>query len=106
MRTLKELYELVRLELIKTEGLRLGICFAIKNCYNTEKITREEMDFIRKDFMNRQPGIFSREFYHKTYNRVYRMISLKVNLTYYWWSFNDAGYEQRLRFLKKIINSL
>lgn len=106
MRTLKELYELVRLELIETKGPRLGICFAIKNCYKTEKITREERDFIQEDFRNRQPGIFNRQFYCKSYKRIDYITHEQGDLTYHWWRLNDTGYEQRLRFLKKIIDSL
>lgn len=82
MRTYKELYTII-LDLLKEINDHTnGICFYILHARTRKLITKEEEEFLEKDFKRRRPKLNS-----------------------YWWPLNEAGEKERIRFLEYLIKT-
>lgn len=94
MRTLKQLYELLLSEFDNLHGD--GICTKITHLRKKGLITSPENWSLYNDFLNRKPiPYFSKFWWNKSYTG-----------KGYWWTCDEAGGEQRIRFIKHIIKSL
>ena len=104
MRTLKELYQVVLIELLKDHQVDVGICGNIVTLSYFKKINSNEYKLLMDDFLSRKPNLFHKEYYNRYFNT--------FNLSYsdfqdeFWWALNEKGFQRRVLFLEKIIDSL
>lgn len=98
MRAAKELYQLVLKEQI--ENPHKSICQNINALYydyEWEGINDDERIALHCDFSNNYPSIFSKFWWNEHFTN---------NKANYWWTFDDKGQQQRIKFLQHIISKL
>lgn len=92
-RTLKELYEI-----LLNYSVNNGICHNIDDIYAISRISYKEYELLKRDFNKRKPFIFSKFFWHKSFQKFSHGYS-------YWWNGKESN-EQRKLFIQHIINTL
>lgn len=104
MKTLKELYEKVLYEFLHNHKTNIGICNIIYALRNFQIINNDEYELISKDFDSRKPHPFNKEYYNKYFNT----LNSKHGdfKRHFWWALNEKGFQRRVLFLQKIIDSL
>jgi len=92
-RSLKELYQIV----LDNFQFNYGICNNIVRCYMDDKISLKENTKLSLDLQQRRPSFFSKFYWNKSYHKLGNA---------FWWPINNEGNEQRIKFLKHLINKL
>jgi len=95
MRTLKQLYILL---LEKQITKPTGICHNITGIHFEDGISFDKMMLLYSDFRKRHPDFLSKFWWNKHFDRKYK--------TGYWWTLDEKGQEQRIKFLQHIISKL
>lgn len=107
VRSLKELYTLVLNYLEgkeKEECYYFGICSAINRLNYNQTITYDEYTILRAHFHNQRPckgywfGIFSK---HKDFTNDVSFID-----NVFWWTQDEEGLQQRIKFIKYLITKV
>jgi hypothetical protein len=97
MRNLKELYQIV-IDNFYKYPLLSGICRKMAQIYFDRLITIEEYRLLENDFKKRVPKWYSKFYWNKffVYSGGYG----------YWWTLDNLGDEQRIKYLNHIVKKL
>jgi hypothetical protein len=107
VRSLKELYTLVLNyleEKEKNEYYYFGICAVIHYLYSSSRITNDEYTILKFHFKKEKPckgylfGVFSK---HKDFTNDESFITEA-----YWWTQDEKGLQQRIKFIKYLITKV
>lgn len=94
MRSFKELYKLV-IDNLENNPEYYSVCESIGNLYLKGNITYEEQSKLRIHFRENKPN-------ENRYKEFYNHPSFQGNM--YWWRLNKEGNEQRILFIKHLLN--
>lgn len=96
MRTLKELYELVYKHIVGKQSIH-SLCWTISDMFDKEKFMEEEYIMLSLHFSDQRPTVGKHpQFYsHSAYH--------KALWNNFWWEYTKDGTEQRIKFIKYLI---
>jgi hypothetical protein len=94
--TRKEIFEEV-LHRIENDQihLSLSICMTLKYLFSESEITKEQYKDASKYFQSNKPTIFSKFYWSKAYKGYS-----------YWWTMDNKGKQERIKFIKYLISKL
>lgn len=94
VRPLHELYNLLHKAMIDIPMVEVGICHYISLLFRLGTINKDEFYSLKIHFLDNKPS----DHLHSEFTCVSSWIDF-----IYWWSQTEDGYEQRLKFITKMI---
>lgn len=77
-----------------------AICSNVKRLAENGAISWEELDDFVKLMKQKEPRIFSKAWFNPSFNKLAWLVRKLFGVNTYWWSKDDDGREQRIKFLE------